>query len=357
MLIKDFTIEHILSQLSRDKINVLFVAEHTPLDIPSLIQAANQTALKIAGGVFPMVVQGEQTFEKGIILKFAESSDPVHLLKDIDFEELAQDLPDFSNSTQSCIVLTDGLMEGAPRVLHQLYEKYWHGLSFLGGGAGSLTLKQTPCVFSNEGLHENAVLLIPLRKKAKSGVKHGWQKLAGPFIANKTDGNTILELNWRPAFEVYKEVLESYGNPNFETTAFFDIAKGHPFGIQKEGQEVIVRDPIAVNEKGHLYCVGPVSQNVSLYVLGGDKYDLIRSAREAANIACENPDYEDSLVIDCISRILYLEEDFPKELQAIDSEFTEKGTLEGALTLGEISSGIKGLLELYNKTTVVTTFS
>ena len=64
-----------------------------------------------------------------------------------------------------------------------------------------------------------------------------------------------------------------------------------------------------------------------------------------------------SIIIDCISRTLFLEEEFPKELAAITEAMPNsdgKETLpQGVLSLGEISSGGDGYLEFYNKTLVV----
>ena len=346
----------IAKNFKQDVINLVLVAEHSKIDINSLIAAANTKGTMIAGGIFPMVISEDQNYESGIVLKYIATAEPPYLIKANGPSDLSAQLPEMDSDTQSCIILFDGLMTDIPRMLHDVYEKYWDKLAFVGGGAGSLTLQQTPCIFNNEGIFQDVALLIPSSLRANSGVKHGWTKIAGPYIANKTAGNQILELNWRPAFEVYKEVVEETGDLNFSSTDFFDISKGFPFGIQKEGQEVIVRDPIAV-EGNVLTCVGPVSQNVSLYILKGEKDHLINSAKEAAETAMQSKNYKESLLIDCISRVLYLGSDFQEELAAIQKPMKSNIPLEGALTLGEVSSSIEGLLELYNKTTVVTTFS
>ena len=53
--------------------------------------------------------------------------------------------------------------------------------------------------------------------------------------------------------------------------------------------------------------------------------------------------------IDCISRVLFMEDNFKKELEAVsDGVFTF-----GALTIGEIASMGDAYLEFYNKTAVV----
>ncbi|MEO1255557.1 MAG: FIST C-terminal domain-containing protein, partial [Bacteroidota bacterium] len=137
-----------------------------------------------------------------------------------------------------------------------------------------------------------------------------------------------------------------------------EISKGFPFGIFREGQEDVVRDPIAVDPDGALVCVGKVARNTSLNILKGENVKLIDSAKEAALTAITEKS-RDLLVCDCVSRILYLEDDFRKELLAVKesvNRFHENLEIEGILSIGEISSGINGYLEFYNKTIVVSTF-
>ena len=358
MLIKETSEEKIISSLSRDDINILLIAEHTELDIDSLIGKCNEEGIVIAGGIFPMIISDEESLESGIINKVIEASATICLVEDM--SGLVQEsLPKLPTHAKSGIVFVDGLSPDIPNFLGSLYDQYWNQISYIGGGCGSLTLQQKPCVFTNEGFHQNAAVLVLSDLETQLGVKHGWEKIDGPFVANKTEGNKVIELNWRPAFDVYKEVVEANTDQRFDSSYFFDIAKGFPFGIYREGQEDIVRDPISVDEDGTLVCVGKVESNTSLNILKGNNQILIENAKEAANKAMSEK-ARDLFVSDCISRILYLEDDFKKELLAIKESVNKSGVdvdVEGVLSIGEISSGINGYLEFYNKTVVVSTFS
>jgi len=356
MMIETSNCADIIAQMHPQQTNLLLIAEGMPINILDLIKEANEVGISLAGGIFPKVFSEKTTYDQALILKHIQSEDQPLLLKDIGKGKLDLELPDLQSS-RSCFVFADGLMENIPRMLERLYEQYGKNINFAGGGAGSLTLSQQPCIFTNDGLYQDAALIVPTNLTITSGVKHGWGKIAGPFIANKTEGNKILELNWRPAFDVYKEIVEQHSEQKFESDDFFSIAKGFPFGINKSGHEVIVRDPIS-NDDGALTCVGNVSQNVSLSILQGQNEKLISSASEAANESLAEG-FQDNLVIDCISRILYLEDDFVKELDSVGSVLKAKSDqlVEGALTLGEISSSDEGPLELYNKTIVVSTMS
>lgn len=354
MYISNTTTENILGHLSRDYVNILLVGEHSEIDIEEIVQKCNDEGIVIAGGIFPMVIHNEAHLDAGIIIKSVKTTGRPHLIKDVS-QPFFDELPDLLDETRTSIVLVDGLSSDISTFLETLYSKYWNQISYVGGGAGSLSLQRQKCIFTNEGFYENAGLVLLSEWETSLGVKHGWEKIAGPFVANKTDGNKILEINWRPAFEVYQEAVEKYTDQRFDSSDFFDIAKGFPFGIYREGQEDIVRDPIS-RDGNALVSIGKVERNTSLNILKGHNENLIESAGQAAAQA-SHPAIKDTFVVDCISRVLYLGDDFQEELKAVKSVLNRGDqALEGMLSLGEISSGVNGYLEFYNKTIVVSSF-
>lgn len=359
MLISNPGANNLLTHFSKECVNVLFIGEKADLDIKKLVELANANGYQIAGGIFPMVISENKHMETGVILKkLALSVAPV-LIKDIGLGNTHFELPSLQSKSGSCIVLLDGLMKNISTFLERLYGKYWNTISYVGAGCGSLNLEQAPCLFTNEGVFQDAALVMLSDERQSLGVNHGWEKIAGPYIANKTDGNTILELNWKPAFETYKEIVEEHSGLEFSADNFFEISKGYPFGIAREGMEDLVRDPIVLGENGELICVGNVNQNVVLNILKGEKGYLVESARKAAEKALNGPPPSDLFVVDCISRVLYLEDEFGRELEVVKKTMMDKRIglpLEGVLSLGEISSNNDGYLELYNKTIVVSAF-
>ena len=61
------------------------------------------------------------------------------------------------------------------------------------------------------------------------------------------------------------------------------------------------------------------------------------------------PEPEQRVFIDCISRVLFLQDEFGAELAAVAGN----EAVVGALTLGEVAGDLGGFLEFYNKTAVV----
>ena len=66
--------------------------------------------------------------------------------------------------------------------------------------------------------------------------------------------------------------------------------------------------------------------------------------------SCKN---QDVMVFDCISRSIFLGDNFPSELEEMKRFMTADSTLFGALTLGEICSDTDKYISFYNKSCIV----
>lgn len=322
-------------------------------DLASLFQKLPHPAV---GGVFPGLILGKNVVECGVSFQIIPCQGSPILFRanqseHIYFEEEFPEVP-------AGLVFIDGLSPTVENMLTSIYER-WGGITqFFGGGCGFPDLVQKPCLITRQGIFQDAALLIPIPQNIKIGVRHGWEQLVGPLVATSTKGNDVLELNWEPAYQVYKNAILKDSGIELDAYPFFDIAKQYPFGIFKEGNEDLVRDPIARHANGILTCVGHVPENTMLYVLKGRAEELILAARKAALdcLADHSRQPQHIFVFDCISRRLFLEEAFEEELKAVTQSFEEiDDTLEpiGALSIGEISTMDKRELAFFNKTIVV----
>ena len=348
--------------LQKEEAILLLFGEESDVNIQELINVLNAMNITFFGGIFPGIIHGTENTKTGCIIKKLPIGCKPFMIHGLEGEQFSIPnlLEDHNLTGEKITLLTfvDGLTANIATYLQRLYHTYGNTANFLGGGAGSLTLVQKPCVFSNEGIFQDAAVLCPVKMEVSLGVKHGWEKLKGPIVATRTKKNVILELNWRNAFEVYKEIVEEDSWKTFNDENFFDLAKGYPFGIIRENGEDIVRDPIAVDENGSMVCVGEVPENTVLYILKGNNEALIQSATVAVqeSIADVKQEVKHNFIVDCISRTLFLENEFTKELEAIcNSVKNPKGESipQGILSLGEISSNGEGFLEFYNKTLVI----
>lgn len=335
----------------------LYFGEKTVLDYDALVQALNQANINFFGGRFPGIIYNEDHAEQGVVLA-KYPCENIQLIEDL----TAPIAPLNTDKKHTAMIMIDGLSSDIAVFLKNLYGAWGNKVNYIGGGAGSLSLQQSPCVLCNKGMLEDVAVIALLDYDVELGVRHGWEHLEGPIVATQTNKNVIEELNWEPAFEVYKEIVEADSGLEINAENFFGIAKGYPFGMSINDNEAIVRDPITVGENGELICVGEVDNNAVLNILKGQNDNLIQSAQQAANdvlVQTENKQLSDIFVVDCISRILFLEEDFTKELSALTQPIqTRNKTLnvKGILSLGEISSKGNSPIYFYNKTMVLGAF-
>lgn len=186
------------------------------------------------------------------------------------------------------------------------------------------------------------------------GVKHGWEAIVSPLMATQCSSHLLEKINFRDAYSLYKEAVEADTPLRFNTDNFFDIAKGYPIGIVRYNKDFIVRDPIFTNGQS-LTLVGSIDNNSVIAILKGDPLKLIDAAQEAASIAATHtaPTASSVFLVDCISRYLYLENAFSKELEAICKHVDTSKSMWGVLSLGEIANASDESIEFYNKTCVV----
>jgi len=342
-----------------DEVLFIMIGEKNMPDLHRLVDEVNKRGHLFFGGIFPGLIYGNRRYEEGVIITRMKAKSRPHLVTGLDGDKFTipafEELEDTS-SRLTAIVLVDGLTSNISGFLSSLFNKLGSVVNYLGGGGGSLSLVQQPCLFTNEGVFQDAAIVTIVDAESELGVKHGWELVQGQFVATKTEKNIVRELNWQNAFEVYKAVVEQDSGKEIRPDNFFDVAKAYPFGISREGEEYIVRDPLMVNENGALICVGEVPENTVLDILKGNTESLIHAAKTAAT-CCDVSDIQvkQALVFDCISRVLFLEEEFNREINEVYQvvqQINQEVLPQGVLTLGEISSH-QGYLEFLNKTIVI----
>ncbi|MCK5149137.1 FIST C-terminal domain-containing protein [bacterium] len=328
----------------------------TPKDVDGVLKDCR---VPVFGGIFPAIIHGKTKFEKGTIVAGLNSEPTLHIIPQlsdmsVEYEDIIDEEIANIGITKTIFVLVDGFAKRISALIDSLFNVFGLEINYIGGGAGSLSFEQKPCLFTNEGLIMDSGLLIMLEMESGVGVSHGWNDVRGPFRVTESDRNVIKTLDWRPAFEVYREIVEEHSGKTFTDDNFFDIAKAYPFGISKLGTEKIVRDPLMTGDNDSLVCVGEVPEGSYVHILNGDLHSLVQAAARA--LALGKDAYNSTsapgttLFIDCISRVLFLQDEFSQEIDAV---YQENFPLIGALTIGEIANSGKDYLEFYNKTAVV----
>ncbi len=311
------------------------------------------------GGIFPAIAMNSTKHERGAIVVGVDEQPEVARItgmSDSAANYEAQVLEQIENwqgleGDGTLIVLVDGLAKRISSLVEDLFFVFGLESNFVGGGAGSLSFQQKPCIISPQGLEKDTAIVIRLPRASAIGVTHGWASISEALEVTEADRNVVKSLNWQPAFEAYKAIVDRHCSSPIQKDAFFDTAKSYPLGLQKIGGAHVVRDPLMVQNETELVCVGEVHQGAFVRVLNGDSDSLLSAAGQARALvdsvsACKNGDL---MLFDCISRALFLGERIEEELTAL----TQGEPAFGAFTLGEIANNGREYLEFLNKTTVL----
>ena len=308
----------------------------------------------VCGGVFPQVIADGERHDAGLLAIGLPTEPTITVVSELSDPDAS--LP--ANGSEAAFVFVDAYADpdGVESLIDALFRTYSVGLSVVGGGAGRLD-DDGPSLFTADGVIEDAAVMAVVDQAMGIGVRHGWEELAGPFRVTDADGGTIRELDGEPAFEVYHDAIETNTETTVQRDSFFETATAHPFGISRLDGEPIVRDPFDL-DGGAISCFGPVPEGEFVTVLSGEPDTLIGAAEQAADTALNDETVAEDAgtlcVFDCISRQLYLQDSFDREISAID---TDALPMVGALTIGEIANDGTGHLDYYNKTAVVAAVS
>jgi len=315
------------------------------------------------GGVFPGLIYNNMRCDSGFIIAGLDTEPDIHTILNIsqtntNLDEEMIALEDRYSETKTMFIFLDGLASRINAFVESLFTVFGLEANYIGGGAGSLSLNQAPCIITNQGVFQDAAIIVGLSLDSGIGVSHGWETVSGPYRVTSAEKTAIKELDLKPAFEVYREVVENHSDAALTTTNFFDVAKAYPFGINKVDAEKVIRDPLFIGEGNSMICVGEVETGSFVDILTGDSNSLIGAARQAAETAIDNKaeaPQSFSFIADCISRVLFLKDDYKKELDVILSSMPAI-PIFGVLSIGEIANNGKDYLEFYNKTCVIGCF-
>lgn len=311
----------------------------------------------LIGGIFPEIIADNKRTKTGFLLfplsfqlkttvveLSCDDSDCIDLLKnEYDKKEIKR--------AQSLFVFVDAFGHKKKSFVHSLFNFFGNTVKYLGGGAGSLSFEPFDCILHNSGAHRNAAVLGLCEQPLSLGVAHGWTPIGKPLKVTKAEGNSIISLEWKPAFETYKEQIERHSGLNITEDNFFNIAKSYPLGMVKLDSEMVIRDPYRA-ENGVLHIVDEVPEGEYVRIMNGNIDSLLSGAgaalEEAKQYATEM-DQPAMLCIDCISRVLYMQDDFTREINVVSGQ----QPVNGALSIGEIANAGETFLEVYNKTIVI----
>jgi hypothetical protein len=311
----------------------------------------------IIGGIFPSIVYKNKLYHEGTILLGLntpiETTILPHISENYDYDAVIEkEMGELHPDTNTMFLFFDALSKNIDIIIQSIFNNYGLTINYIGGSAVGENFENKPVIFSNQGLLEDAAILATTTAKSTIGVKHGWEPLNDEtYMITKANKNIIYEIDYQPAFEVYKNIIETQTGKPFVATSFLDKSQFFPLGIRRLSGDDIVRVATNVTEEQALVCTGNVPENSAIQILHSSTPMLLKAAQNAAELA-EEENFQKSfkLYIGCLARLLVMDKDFIEEINRI---YKEEELLIGAISGGEIANNKDHYLELYNATAVV----
>ncbi len=251
------------------------------------------------------------------------------------------------DETASLFLLFDAMLPHIGQILEELYLHLADKVHYMGINAGSETFQPMACLFDHEHLIQNGVLALLLPTHEGATLEHGYQVPKQLVAATSTDGNRIISIDWRPAFEVYAERVKAMYGVDITTDNFYQYAVHFPFGIIRADNEVLVRIPVALMEDGSLFCVGEIPPNAILTLLEAPRAESVHTTELLSKHFPKPTGDTPPLTFYCAGRRLHLGlEAAQAELSSLSAQLNSR--LYGALSLGEIGSSRRGGYPLFH---------
>ncbi len=350
-------VEKLCAEQNEDALWLLCVSDQHVDELNSFFPMARSNGLRFCGGVFPGLIDGTQRKDDGVVaIPLDSKAQLVTANLDQDRVRWVTPLPTLPpDEIHSAFLFVDSHSPGVTDFMETIYDQYGTTINYTGAGAGYRDLRHAPCIFAESGFIKHGGLLILLPQSATVNVRHGWKRVAGPFIATRTSGKIIQELNWEAAGSFYRREVEALAPELKGKPVFPDLASRFPLSIGKQAAEDVVRDPFEINAADEIVFFTDVPENSAIYISEGNKETLIEAAQQAVAECRPTEEVNACFISDCYSRALMLGDELATELEMVGKtlkQFTDTPA-QGALVMGEVCGNGSTSLEFYNKTFVV----
>lgn len=244
------------------------------------------------------------------------------------------------------ILLPDALKANATRLLRGLKDTAGEALPIIGGmAADNRTYTTTYQYHDAEAISDGAVAIgIKGPIKLVTGARSGWIAVGGTRRITKVEnGNVIVELDGRPALDLYEEYLGARAQEMPAISAEFPIGLVDALDEKEEekpGDHIrVCRGIRSVDRERRAILVGAdVPEGGGVRMTRATKEDLIEAANQVGD-ACSAamPDASLALFFNCAARKMVLGRRYKSDLVATFDRLGDKVPKIGFYTYGEIS--------------------
>ncbi len=332
-------------------------------DATTLNSYLQSLAIPVFGGLFPGLILEDGLLERGSIVCSLSGVATTYCLPalsstEVDFLEALQPFTDTVAPNDTLLLLIDACSQHLTTLLDNLYELTGDmHCQYMGGGAGFTDFSQQPCLFSNQGLVLDSVIMVRITQPMQIAIEHGWNKVGGPFVITSSEENVISSLNYRPAMDIFSEAVTADCGLHYqpEQQSFKPFFQAYCLGLARLQGEITLREPL-YHVGSHIVCAGPVPTNHMLYIMKATSADLLAATDRCLQTLLsqtEPASYRLALLFSCIGRFLFLADNVQQELAMLRQRLPKHAPLIGVLSVGEIADSGNICLEFLNKTLVL----
>ncbi len=355
-------------QAEKPKMGLMVLLPESAQDAVALIQrVCAGRHIPVVGAIFPALVEGGAFRTQGVwLLRFdqmpytalyadlPQEPQRLQVALDVMASDIKTRLGDSRDTT--LFMLFDAMVPNVATVLDEIYLRIANRVRYMGANAGSESFKPMLCLFDSSRIVQNGVLVMLLRPHRGAVLEHGYAAPQQMLTATSTEGNRILQIDWRPAFEVYREMAREQYGVEINQENFYKYAVHFPFGIVRANGMILVRIPVALEQDGSLFCVGEVPPNALLSLLKAPEVDseqTIAALTEGLEALGGSTAEQELLLFYCAGRRLHLGIGAAQKELGLFAQRTQAAQIAGALSLGEIGGSTQWDYPLFHNATLV----
>ncbi len=259
---------------------------------------------------------------------------------------------------QTVFVLSDGALVNGSELAAGL-NAHGQGIAIAGGLAGDAARFEQTLVAHNGPAEPGLVVAIGFYGKAIQfghGSFGGWDEFGPERTITRSDKNRLLEIDGRPALELYKTYLGPYAAELPGSALLF------PLALREVGKpERLVRTILNLSEQdGSMVFAGNMPEGSTVRLMKASFDKLITAAGIAASqanghMAGQGPN-QLAILVSCVGRKLVLQERAEDEVAAVRQALRPDTHTIGFYSYGEISPYQNELqtCDLHNQTMTIT---
>jgi hypothetical protein len=259
----------------------------------------------------------------------------------------------------TCLVFAPGAGADGEALVAAVRKGVGPRVPLAGGLTGDDNTYDRTRVFADGEVRGDCAVLTGVFTTRPLGVaaRHGFRPVGPTRRVTRSDGQWLVELDGRPAFDVWAEDVRAAGGEmpagrDHDVTVF--LANHYEIGVLDASRpEAVVRCPLGIRSDGAVRLSGGVGEGKRTRVMVAAENGVLEASLEAANAArkAAGAGIGGALVLACTSRMVTLGSDFPRETSAIAKALD--APIGGVCVFGEIARSRRDADAFHNATTMV----